>query len=745
MSSKRHTYRAGMKPPGSGNDFSESGLHDLPPETVDYLKHGAAEGSRNEALSKAAMQCRDSGRLGPKWTDLLHARASQDGLGNREIEATLRSCMDPSDAREGCGRMHGGDASNRMPMGQKGRSYDVKPRELARRQAQEPPVKVEANPEAASELELYPEELQGHAGFTRWLKELYEPGENIAFCAPDKDHENGGLIFTSGALQPREFWLEKADSKQNADRGKFGINGVLSSCDGVFFRINPMVEGKDSKSDRDVSAYRYVLVEFDDHEAAGNPDRKKEHLQALQDSRLPIASVTDSAGKGLHALVRVDAADRKEWNERRDLAYEALGDLYGLDKKACNPSRYSRCPTGRRGETTQKLVRLNIGAETWEQWETGEPTEEEWLESHASAATLAKASIDDSQTLLGDRFLCRGGVMMFTGTTGIGKSSAAMQQDILWCLGRAAFGIYPNGPMKIAVLQTENDEGDLIEMCRGVMDGLELTDSERETVDQNLRIYTVNKCGYSVLDRCEAIAAGRGDWKPDLIRLDPFQAILGLDVVGNIEAVLAVANRITQIGRKHGCAFMNNHHTPKINAATLSERGLEYSSYVGAGGAQLANWTRCDILLTPVPDKPGFFQMIAGKRAGRLGWGSKIRFFKHATDGIYWEDPTPEELAELQVDHGQGAKYSRKKGKSGPSKAEKEREENAALFEKQAFSWFEENGVVEDSKAEGFLTAPAAIAWDIPGWKNRNKVSDQLKELRAKYEAENYAGSDRPF
>ncbi|MEI9893774.1 MAG: hypothetical protein WDN28_07695 [Chthoniobacter sp.] len=47
---------------------------------------------------------------------------------------------------------------------------------------------------------------------------------------------------------------------------------------------------------------------------------------------------------------------------------------------------------------------------------------------------------DPRKTVLGDRFLCIGGAMIFVGPSGIGKSSASMQQDILWSLGREAFG-----------------------------------------------------------------------------------------------------------------------------------------------------------------------------------------------------------------------------------------------------------------------------------------------------------------
>ena len=55
---------------------------------------------------------------------------------------------------------------------------------------------------------------------------------------------------------------------------------------------------------------------------------------------------------------------------------------------------------------------------------------------------LVRASANDGNTLLGDRFLCRGGGLLFVGSSGIGKSTAVVQMGICWAVeGNAlAFG-----------------------------------------------------------------------------------------------------------------------------------------------------------------------------------------------------------------------------------------------------------------------------------------------------------------
>jgi len=70
---------------------------------------------------------------------------------------------------------------------------------------------------------------------------------------------------------------------------------------------------------------------------------------------------------------------------------------------------------------------------------------------------IALAELDpatfETDNLLGNRFLCVEGGMLLVGPSGIGKSSANVQQDILWSLGRPAFGIRPEGRYAFCVFR----------------------------------------------------------------------------------------------------------------------------------------------------------------------------------------------------------------------------------------------------------------------------------------------------
>jgi hypothetical protein len=52
-----------------------------------------------------------------------------------------------------------------------------------------------------------------------------------------------------------------------------------------------------------------------------------------------------------------------------------------------------------------------------------------------SLAWYANQLIDHEQTLLGNRYLCRGGGMFIVAPSGMGKSTLSLQMAILWCCG----------------------------------------------------------------------------------------------------------------------------------------------------------------------------------------------------------------------------------------------------------------------------------------------------------------------
>ena len=269
---------------------------------------------------------------------------------------------------------------------------------------------------------------------------------------------------------------------------------------------------------------------------------------------------------------------------------------------------------------------------------------------------------DPRKTVLGNRFLCIGGGMLFVGPSGIGKSSASVQQDVLWSLGRPAFGIRPARPLRILTIQAENDAEDLAEMRDGVCRGLGLTDADRQLVRERVFYETEQaRTGAEFLayaDKRLAMA------QFDLLRIDPFLAYLGADVMNSEQTAAFLRTGLNPILTRRAVACIIAHHTPKVtNRDTSNWRGTDWM-YSGAGSADITNWTRAALVIDPT-HAPGVFKFIAAKRGNRIGWTNEdgeretLRHYCHASDGLYWREATDDDLEAVEA-----AAQAKKQGKS---------------------------------------------------------------------------------
>lgn len=269
-----------------------------------------------------------------------------------------------------------------------------------------------------------------------------------------------------------------------------------------------------------------------------------------------------------------------------------------------------------------------------------------------SLAAFAKKTVDASKTLLGDRFLCVGGGAAMIGPSGVGKSSASVQQDILWSLGCEAFGIKPARPLRILTVQAENDEGDLIEMSSGVLSTLGLDPESMHIVEENtLYVQEQTRVGAELIN--EVIAPLCEDFRPDLVRIDPLMAYCGCDPNDAEGMARFLRTGLNPILRRHNCAVIVNHHTPKANNRDTSKWRPSDWMYAGFGSSDFTNWARAILVIDSTSDSR-VYKFIAAKRGGRIGWRDRDnnpqfeRFFAHSRKHgeINWREATDEEVAE---------------------------------------------------------------------------------------------------
>lgn len=573
--------------------YRSSGLRPpLPQVTLNYLTHGVAEGQRNAALFDAACQFRDAGYSESEAIDQLLGRATQDGLSESESKKAIQS------------------------------AYSQSPRE---------PIHAHAPYSVHLPVPI-------ESGFVQFLQTCFKQGEHIAI-APAKENEDGEVAPSKGVTLTREEWIERAQK-----RG--GIEKCFTTPLGLFVRINPMIKGG-SKND-DVTVYRHALVEFDKDEQ-GNTIPKEKQYTAIVQSKLPVAALIDSGNKSLHAWIKVDASNASEYKERVEKIWKYF-ENQSLDKQNKNPSRLSRCPDGRRtvnGELhSQRLLATNVGLKSWCEWET-EQTEDE-IGSALSVISLAGYDItNDPNTVLGNRWLCRGGSLVIIGQSGIGKSSFCMQLMLLWALGQPAFHIKPVKPLRSLLIQAENDIGDLAEMYQGVRNAMGISSAQEKLLEDRIIIYrdTIHS-GEGFIKLAEKLIDKH---KPDLVWCDPLLNYIGDDISEQKVVSNFCCGGLNPISVRTGVIWCLLHHTgkPSKDPKAADHWTASDLAYSGLGSSALVNWSRETAVLVRIKTPEGIsptFQLSMTKRRKRAGLTSVENeptdtiFLRHSTaGGICWD------------------------------------------------------------------------------------------------------------
>jgi RecA-family ATPase len=482
-----------------------------------------------------------------------------------------------------------------------------------------------------------PKPVDTDSQFKRFLTAAFAPTEIVCICEQVEE----GRPIASGSFLPVEDWIKRFDSAES-------ILFRRDRTDGVFVRINPFKTGLYSGSDNDVSAYRHVLVEFDD-----KPKQEQEKL--LRESGLPISVLIDSGGKSIHGWVRVDAANRKEWDARRDEIYKTIP---GIDPKNKNPARFSRLPGSWRGDCQQKLLATSIGANSWEEWLINREQDDDASTIVTVKDLINFDSANDPDNLIGNRWITRGSSMIISGGTGIGKSSLMMQIIIRWSLGLDFFGIKPIRPLKIGIIQAENDKGDLAEAFQGVAQGLATTGDEMRRLQAQLEFRTESvRTGEAFLAYARRFIHKS---KLDVIVADPLFSYFGGDLSDQGEVSVFLRNKLQPILHETKVAWIWMHHISKTQRKDGEPLTTMELAHAGFGSSELANWAREIAVLNEVgQSKPRRFQLAFCKRGGRLP--ASILNLQHGSTGIKWEQWNPMAMTGAQLKEKKP--YTNKKGK----------------------------------------------------------------------------------
>lgn len=168
------------------------------------------------------------------------------------------------------------------------------------------------------------------------------------------------LLFSDLKSQGQALW----DAKNNPEMpsGPEGVWYLPQPVDGLY-HPNPRNDGKLSRrSEESVTSWRYLVLESDEAD-------EDMWLRVLVQLPLRIVSICESGGRSIHALIRVDAASKLDWDCLVREAKPILVTL-GADAGALTAIRLTRLPQAHRGARVQKLLYLSPNPDDASIWAT---------------------------------------------------------------------------------------------------------------------------------------------------------------------------------------------------------------------------------------------------------------------------------------------------------------------------------------------------------------------------------------
>lgn len=320
-----------------------------------------------------------------------------------------------------------------------------------------------------------PEEWDPAGQLIKYLEILFEASERVGYVTRTYERD-GRFLPSKGCWDRTAGQLIQQLSKCGNDIGS--VLGDYNAKAGAWIRFNPL-DGKDCKNEN-VTEFKYALVESDTMEI-------EKQNAIIRELELPVACLVHSGGKSLHAVVRVDASDYKEYRNRVDYLYKVC-EKNGLkvDGQNRNPSRLSRMPGVTRNGKKQFLVDVNIGKQSWEEWH-------EWVESiHDDLPEPERLediwnNLPELSAPLIENLLRQGHKMLVSGPSKAGKSfalielSIAIAEGIKWLSWECTRG-------KVLYVNLELDRASCLHRFKDVYEAMELQPNHLDNIDiWNLR------------------------------------------------------------------------------------------------------------------------------------------------------------------------------------------------------------------------------------------------------------------
>lgn len=380
----------------------------------------------------------------------------------------------------------------------------------------------------------------------RYLDTLYNDEDIVGYVTKSWVNDAGKHVPTQGAYKKTAGQLISELRKCNGDLGS--VMGDYDPEVGAWIRFNPL-DGKGCKNSN-VVEYRFALVECD------NMDLAKQNA-LIRELELPVACLVYSGGKSIHAIVKVDAADYKEYRKRVDYLYKICKkNGLSIDEQNKNPSRLSRMPGIWRGNNKQFLIDTNIGKESWNEWQ-------EWIESVNDDLPEPEAleSVWDNMPELSppliDHVLRQGHKMLIAGPSKAGKSFLQIEMCIAIAEGRKWL-TWQCAQGRVMYVNLELDRPSCLHRFKDVYNAMGIPAKNLQNIDiWNLRGNSIpmDKLAPKLIRR-----AAKKDYIA--IVIDPIYKVITGDE-NSADQMANFCNQFDKVCNELGCAVIYCHHHSK--------------------------------------------------------------------------------------------------------------------------------------------------------------------------------------
>ena len=439
-----------------------------------------------------------------------------------------------------------------------------------------------------------------------YLEALYADDEYVAYVTKAREDEKH-----AGKMVPDGWGVY---TRTRADIETKGLLVTLHDAWGAWIRLNPM-DGQ-GVNDSNVIEYRHALVESDKLPI-------DEQWAILQRLKVPCAAVVHSAGKSLHAVVRIDAGEDKGLYDRRvQHLYDTLAaEGMIVDRQNRNPSRLSRLPGVTRQGQPQYLLDVNTGKDTWTEWADWikslpkpEPVKSEEAQESVDvdekieppvglvAADISRWLVDDAPPVPWSftDTIPENCVTGITGQPAAGKSTFGATLLVSKAIGQTLLPAFvPAGAGPVMWVENEDPEIQVRRMIKKVFMGFGLSEEHHAQFLSNATIYCDQPAILAKTSYEDVIPTALYNWlkeevariKPSMLLFNPRVSLAHIKENDNaqLDALFSLLKGLFRVHKD--MAIMVIHHSSKGGRN-------DSSMFAGRGAVAGAAAVRAEFTLT---------------------------------------------------------------------------------------------------------------------------------------------------